>query len=259
MPSGSEQTYSRPAARTALGRASQAYRQQQGDPAERLILDNLPLVWHIARKFSPHVCKAVDEDDLISVGTIGLVKAARTYDPSKHAEFRTYAYILIRGAIVDELRKSTFVPSNVIHQVRAIEGAYDRFSSVNGRPPDDEELAAAMGIPVEQLYRTLKEARRQHFLSIHGLSEEGPALGGLVPPDDAPGPDAEASRREMAARLAEAIQGLPARDRQVVLLYYERELNMKEIAAVLDVTESRVSQLHSIAIFKLSMKLRRQP
>ncbi|MCY2932040.1 MAG: FliA/WhiG family RNA polymerase sigma factor [Planctomycetota bacterium] len=246
--------------RTALGRATAAYRQHQaGTPEEGLILDNLPLVWHIVRKFSPHVSRTVDEDDLVSVGTIGLVKAARTYDPAKHAEFRTYAYILIRGAIVDELRKNTFVPTGVIHQVRAIEAAYHRFTGVHGRPPDDEELAAELGVALEQLYRSLKEARRQHFLSIHGLSEEGPVLAPLVPADDSPSPLAEASRREMAEKLAVAIAELSARDRQIVLLYYEQELTMKEIAAVLEITESRVSQLHASAVFKLAMRLRSQP
>ena len=246
--------------RSALGRATAAYRQHQvGTPEERLILDNLPLVWHIVKKFAPHVSRAVDEDDLVSVGTIGLVKAARTFDPAKHTEVRTYAYILIRGAIVDELRKNTFVPTGVIHQVRVIEAAYTRFSGAHGRPPDDEELAAELGIPIEQLYRTLKEARRQHFLSIHGLSEESPVLAPLLPADDSPSPEAEASRREMAGKLAQAIAELSARDRQIVLLYYEQELTMKEIAAVLEVTESRVSQLHASAIFKLTMRMRSQP
>lgn len=246
--------------RSALGRATAAYRQHQvGTPEERLILDNLPLVWHIVKKFAPHVSRAVDEDDLVSVGTIGLVRAARTFDPNKHTEFRTYAYILIRGAIVDELRKNTFVPTGVIHQVRAIETAYTKFTSTHGRPPDDEELARELGVPVEQLYRSLKEARRQHFLSIHGLNEESPVLAPLLPADDSPSPDAEASRREMAEKLATAIADLPARDRQIIILYYEQELTMKEIAAVLEITESRVSQLHASAVFKLTMRLRSQP
>ncbi|MCE5326295.1 MAG: FliA/WhiG family RNA polymerase sigma factor [Planctomycetaceae bacterium] len=238
-------------------KAAQAYRAHvRQSQEEKLILENLPLVQHIVRKFATYARKALDRDDLISAGTLGLVKAARTFNPDKHVEFRTYAYILIRGAIVDEMRRNSFVPSPVAQQLRAVEEAYNRLTGQRGRPPDDEELAAAMGIPAEQLYRTLTEARQQHFLSLHGLTDEQPLLAPLAPADDSPSPQSQAAHREMVERLAESVKQLSQRDRHILVLYYDQELTMKEIALVLNVTESRVSQLHASAIFKLSMKLR---
>ena len=108
----------------------------------------------------------------------------------------------------------------------------------------------------EQLYRALEEGRRQHFLSIHGLTDDQPAMASLVPADDGPTPAEQAERHETLERLAAAIRELPERDRILLLLYYERDLTMKETAEVLGITESRVSQLHASAVFKLSMKMR---
>ena len=120
----------------------------------------------------------------------------------------------------------------------------------------DAELAAEVGISEAQLYRTLQEARRTHFLSIHGLTDDQPTLGTLVPTSQDPSPDVAAERKEMSRRLAGAIKELPKRDRMILLLYYDRDLTMKETARVLGITESRVSQLHASALFKLSMELR---
>ncbi|MBS3734266.1 MAG: FliA/WhiG family RNA polymerase sigma factor [Phycisphaerae bacterium] len=222
---------------------------------EKWILDHLPLVRHIVHRIAGHVGNQADIEDLISAGTLGLIKAARAYDPSKDAVFKTYAYIRVRGAVIDELRGRSFAPASVHGQVRRIRQAYEQYAAAHGHPPDDEQLAAEVGISLGQLYRTLEEARRQHFLSIHGLTDDSPELGVFIPPDDAPGPEDRAERKEMLERLAEAIRTLPQRDRLVLLLYYERDLTMKETAAVLGVTESRVSQLHAGALFKLSVKL----
>ena len=122
-------------------------------------------------------------------------------------------------------------------------------------PPSDEELAAKLDISSEQLYGLLEQARRQHFLSIHGLSEEGPVLGTFLPSDKSPSPATQAERKDMLASMVRAIKDLPRRDRLVILLYYERDLTMKEIAKVLEITESRVSQLHASALLKLSITL----
>jgi RNA polymerase sigma factor for flagellar operon FliA len=221
---------------------------------ERLILDNLPLVRHIVQKVASNFSSKDDLEDLISVGTLGLVKAAKAFDSRKDTEFRTYAYIRIRGAVIDELRSRTFLPPKSLKQLGLIRNAYRRLSDRTGEAPSDEALADELGIPLDQLYRTLAAARRQHFLCIHGLSEEQ-GESNLLPLDGLPSPMAQAERKELMEVVAATIMGLPQRERHVLMLYYERDLTMKEIAAVLELTEARVSQIHSSALFKLSMKL----
>jgi RNA polymerase sigma factor FliA len=240
-----------------IARAQAAYATQSRESVEeRMILQHLPLVKHIVRRIADPLQGSVDQDDLISAGTLALVKAARAFDPSRDATFKTYAYIRVRGAVLDELRGRSFVPSTVFAQLRRIEAAHHKLSGGTGIPPADKDLAAEVGISLEKLYRTLQEARKSHFLSIHGLTEDDPVLAPLVPAHEGPSPQDAASNHEMAHRLGQAIRELAQRDRQILLLYYERELTMKEIAKVLGITESRVSQLHAGALFKLSMKLR---
>lgn len=242
----------------ARSKALQAYaKQSRALLEEKWILEHLPLVRHVVNKVMVHARGKADVEDLISAGTVGLVKAARSFDPSREVEFKTYAYIRIRGAVIDELRKASFVPSNVHQDIQRIEETYRRLSAKTGRPPSDEQLAEELDMPLEKLYKILQEGRYRHFLSLHGLSEEKSPLQGLVPPDQEPGPDQQAERKEMIQALTDALMELPERDRHVLLLYYERDLTMKEAAEVLGVTESRVSQLHASALFKLSMKLGR--
>lgn len=245
------------ATRALRAKISEAYADQSAQQLrEKLIIDFLPLVRHVVRKITSPISSRMDIEDLISAGTLGLVKAAHGFDPTREVEFKTYAYIRIRGAVIDEMRSRSFVPVNVHKQISKAQEAYRDFTTRNGIPPTDEELAGKLGWPLEQLHKSFEEARKQHFLSIHGLSEDQPALGALIPTDSTPSPAALAERKEMARLLAQAITDLPKKDRLVILLYYERDLTMKEIAQVLSITESRVSQIHASALFKLSMKLR---
>jgi RNA polymerase sigma factor for flagellar operon FliA len=243
---------------TALrAKASKVYARQSRETLEqRWILDHLPLVRHVVSKVTGSLSYGGDVEDLISAGTLGLVKAARAFDSTRHSEFKTYAYIRIRGAILDELRGRSFVPPSVHGQLRSIRRTYEALAAENGSPPSDEDLAARAGMSLRELYRTLSEARKQSFMSIHGLDDDHPVLGSFLPPDGAEAPDTQAERRELLDSLTAAIRQLPRRDRLVLLLYYERDLTMKETARVLGITESRVSQIHASALFKLSMKLR---
>lgn len=238
--------------------ASQAYAAQNREAMEeKWILDHLPLVRHIVNKIAGNLTRREDFDDLLSAGMLGLVKAARSFDPTREAEFKTYAYIRVRGAVLDEMRGKSFVPSAVHGQIRKVQTAYQTHVAQHGQPPTDEQLAGELEIKLEDLYKIMEEARKQHFLSIHGMDSEQSPINAFVPPDAAPGPEDEAAHKEMLDCLSQAIQELPQRDRVVLLLYYDRDLTMKEAAQVLGVTESRVSQLHAAAVFKLSMKLKR--
>jgi len=238
-------------------RARKAYADQSREAfEEKLILDYLPLVRHVVTRVAEHLRPPDDLEDLISAGTVGLIKAARGYDASRQTEFKTYAYIRIRGAVIDELRRRSFVPSAVHAKVRRIRAAHEQIAAARGRAPTNEEIAEAVGMALPELYRTLEEARNQHFLSIHGLTDQESPMGDFLPSADQASPDAQAERAELRQRLARAITELPEKERLVILLYYERELTMKETAEVLKVTESRVSQLHAGAILRLSAKLR---
>jgi RNA polymerase sigma factor for flagellar operon FliA len=240
-------------------RASQAYAAQSRQQLEeKWILQYLPLVRHVVQKVASQVAQRIDREDLISAGTLGLVKAARAYEPNRDAEFKTYAYIRIRGAVLDELRGRSFVPTRVHRQIQQVRRAYQEFCSARGRAPDDQELADQAQLELDQLYQVLEEARRQHFLSVHGLTEDDPDGRAYLPVDRSPSPHAQAERRELVEKLVAALRELNERDRMVLLLYYERDLTMKETAAVLGVTESRVSQVHASALFKLSMLLKGQ-
>jgi len=250
-----EPTVTDPPPAQVQSRARAAYAQESAQALQdQRIVDYLPLVHHIVRKVTAHLGRRVDTEDLVSAGTVGLVRAARAYDPDRHAEFKTYAYIRVRGAVIDELRSQSFAPTDIHRQVRRVREAYEAFLAETGRPPDDQELADRAGLPLKGYYRIVQEARRQHFLSIHGLSDDQPCLANLIPAETS-SPDRQAQHRETVRRLAQAIQELPERERRVVLLYYERDLTMKEVAEVLGVTESRVSQVHAGALFRLSLRL----
>lgn len=242
---------------TAVVRArlNKAYKQESRQSMEeKWILGHLPLVKHIVKKIMFNLGGKFEREDLISAGTLGLVKAAQGFDSAKGVEFKTYAYIRIRGAIIDELRSQSFVPAAVHNNIRMIRETFQNLTTQMGSPPTDSELAAAVKMPLPKMYKTLEEARKQNFMSIHGLVDDKPAFETLMPSDGNLSPDKIAEKKETLENLTNAITELPQRDRHVLLLYYERDLTMKETAEVLGVTESRVSQLHASALFKLAMK-----
>lgn len=246
-----------PPPETLRARAQKAYADQSREAfEEKLILGYLPLVRHVVTRICESMTQPADVEDLVSAGTIGLIKAARGYDASRKAEFKTYAYIRVRGAVIDELRRRSFVPSAVHAKIRQIRQAYQELAGRHGGAPTNEELAEAVGMTLQQLHRTLEEARSQHFLSIHGLTQQESPMGDFIPADEEASPGSRIERAELRERLAQAIRELPEKERLVILLYYERDLNMKETAKVLKVTESRVSQLHASAVLRLSTKLR---
>lgn len=239
------------------GLASKAYAsgQKKRDP-DQMVMELLPMVGRIVDQVTTYIKPPLTKEDLVSAGSIGLVKAARDFDPTKNAEFKTYAYIRIKGAVIDELRSWSFAPANLSKQIRQAEEIARENIEKTGFVIDDEKLAGKMEISVDKLYKIFENARSRHFMSIHGLSDDEPALGDILISHKTDTPDATIEKRELAARLAECITNLPEKQRQVIILYYQQELTMKEAALVLEVTESRVSQLHASAVFLLSSQLR---
>ena len=153
-------------------------------------------------------------------------------------------------------RSWSFVPPNLNKRIRDAQQLSRQITEQTGVAPADNELAEKLGITVEELYETFENARAQHFMSLDDSGEDSPALGSLMAAPRANSPDERIERAELIGKLTQAIEQLFAKQRQVVLLYYQQQLTMKQIAEILEITESRVSQLHASALFSLSIKLR---
>ncbi|MFC1633490.1 sigma-70 family RNA polymerase sigma factor [Planctomycetota bacterium] len=227
----------------------------QSDLKNELITELLPMVHRIAGQVVTYLRPPLSFEDMVSAGTVGLVRAARDYDPSHRAEFRTYAYIRIRGAILDELRDWSFIPSNVNKRIRDAQQLSQTIMKETGAVPSNIELAKKLGVTVDELAETFENARAQHFISLDGFGDDEPALGNLLVADQTSTPDEKIERAELIEKLSEAIQHLNDRQRQVILLYYQQQLTMKQIADILQITESRVSQVHASALFNVSVQL----
>lgn len=237
--------------------ATRAYRDQKKQSAEdERITEFLPMVQKIVHRVITYMRPPLSLEDLVSAGTIGLVKAARDYDPSHQACFKTYAYIRVKGAILDELRSASLLPVNINRQVRRALQLSRKITGQTGTVPTDAELAERLGITIDKLYKTFENARAQHFVSIDSFGEDVPALGSFLAAEGTTRPDEHIERGELIDNLADAIQQLPEKQRQIVLLYYQQHLTMKQIAEVFKITEPRISQLHASALFNLSVKLR---
>ena len=225
-------------------------------PKNEQIAEFLPMVHKIAKQVITYLKPPLSFEDMVSAGTVGLVRAARDFDPSAQAQFKTYAYIRIKGAILDELRGWSFVPANLSKRIRDAQQLSQKIIEQTGTAPTDEELAEKLGITVEDLSETLENARAQHFVSLDGFGDDAPVLGNLLAAAHTSTPDENIEREELIDKLAEAIRQLSQKQRQVILLYYQQHLTMKQVAEIFEITESRVSQLHASALFNLSVKLR---
>ena len=220
------------------------------------IAELLPMVHRIVRQVVTYLRPPLSFEDMVSAGAVGLVKAARDFDPSHHAEFKTYAYIRIKGAVLDELRGSSLLPANLDKRIRSARQLSRKILEQTGTAPTDAELAEKLGISIDELFETFENARAQYFVSLDAFGEDSPALGNLLAAANTSAPDEQIERAELIDKLAEAIQQLSKRRRQLILLYYQQHLTMKQIAEIFEITESRVSQLHASALFNLSVKLR---
>lgn len=237
--------------------ATRAYSGQKNQQVDnKQIAEFLPMVHKIARQVVTYLKPPLSFEDLVSAGTVGLVKAAREFDPSRQVKFKTYAYIRIKGAILDELRGWSFVPANLNKRIQDALRLSQKILEETGSAPTEEELSEKLEIPIDELYKTLEIARAQHFVSLDWFGEDAPPLCNLLAAANTATADQQAERAELTDKLAEAIEHLPQKQRQIIIFYYQQHLTMKQIAEVFEITESRVSQLHSSAIFNLSVRLK---
>lgn len=221
---------------------------------DELVTRHAPLVKRIAYHLIGRLPASVIVDDLIQAGMIGLLDAARQYDPTQGARFETYASIRIRGAMLDELRRNDWAPKSVHRRARDIAEAVHRVETRSGRSATDREVADEMEIPLEEYHRILQDASSSQLANFEDLGIEE---GAIVDTDTSaePVPLRAVQDERFAASLAEAIENLPERERLILGLYYDEELNLKEIGAILKVSESRVSQLMSQAYLRLRGRL----
>lgn len=224
---------------------------------EQYVAQYAPLVKRIAHHMAAKLPPSVQVDDLIQAGLIGLLDAVNHYDLEQGAQFETYATQRIRGAMLDELRDADWAPRSVRKSMRTIEAAISKLEQQLGRHPSEQELAGELKMPLAAFQQMLQEARGHQLVYYEDFSAEGEddyfERHGA---DQRPDPLGQMMDGDFRAALVDAIKTLPDREQLVMSLYYEEELNLKEIGAVLDVTESRVSQLHSQAVARLRSRLK---
>jgi RNA polymerase sigma factor for flagellar operon FliA len=227
---------------------------------DEIIKEYAPLIKYIAQKIAARLPANIELDDLISAGVIGLMDAIEKYDPTRDNKFKTYAEFRIRGAILDELRAQDWVPRSVREKSKMLERAYIKIEQERGRPATDEEVCVELNVSKEEYHEMLSQVRSVSLLSYEDLnsfsrSDKRAALG-LGENGRSPTPFSEVNVAGLKRLIAEAIKELPEKQRLVLSLYYYEDLNLKEIGRVLDVTESRVSQLHTQAVLRLKAKLK---
>ncbi|GEK74074.1 MULTISPECIES: RNA polymerase sigma factor FliA [Halomonas] len=222
---------------------------------DALLDDYLPLVRRQALALQVRLPASIELDDLIQAGTVGLLEALGRFDSSQGASFATFASQRIRGAMLDELRSRDWLPRSVRRNARAADEAARRLEQELGRPAEETEIAAALDMDLESYRRLLSDTNSGQLLPFEELMAEG-GEGRLLEDGVAETPFARLIDHQQRTQLVEAIEALPEREKLLMALYYQEELNLKEIGAVLGVTESRVCQLHSQAVGRLRGKLR---
>lgn len=226
------------------------------DSQHQLIERHAPLVKRIAYHLLARLPASVQVDDLIQAGMIGLLEAAKKYDGGKGASFETYAGIRIRGAMLDEVRKGDWAPRSVHRNSRMVSEAIRAIEARTGRDAKDQEVAAELQLSLEDYYGILGDTLGSRLFSFDDLVQDG-ETGGLQEDINSShsGPLHGLEDERFQLALAEAIGHLPERERLILALYYDEELNLKEIGEVLGVSESRVSQLHSQCAARLRARL----
>ncbi|MFH1091379.1 MAG: FliA/WhiG family RNA polymerase sigma factor [Pseudomonadota bacterium] len=221
-----------------------------------------PLIRYVADRLASRLPPHISKDDLISSGVIGLIDAVDKFDPSRNILFKTYAEFRIKGAMLDELRSLDWVPRSVRKKTAQVEKAYQALEYELGRPVTDEEVALALGLSLEEFQKLLDEVRGVSMVDLEALrqatrSHSRADLFELLADEHTHDALLLLGLAEARNIVAQAIEGLPEKERHVVSMYYYDELTMKEIGEVLGYTESRISQLHTKALMRLKTRLRR--
>lgn len=246
----------------ANSRGLRRYRASMPQPErEAAILEYAHLVRYVVGRIMVELPSHVDRDDLISHGTIGLIKAVDRFDSSRGVKFETYAIAVIRGAVLEALRQDDWVPRSIREKARRVQETVNGLEMELGRPPEAQEIADALDLSLPEYEKLLSEVSVVTVSSLEGAMEaEGDA--GARPMDvtleQGHAPERRLALEDRTRILAEAVASLPEREQMVIALYYQEGLTLKEIGAVLEVTESRVCQIHTQSLLRLRARLERE-
>ncbi|MDR3139067.1 MAG: RNA polymerase sigma factor WhiG [Treponema sp.] len=227
---------------------------------ENFIKQYAPLVKYVAGKVAVGMPHNVEFDDLVGFGVFGLLDAIDKFDPEKNVKFKTYAVTRIRGAIIDELRNIDWVPRSVRQKTREVEEAIGALEAQLGRTATDQEIAGSLGMDEDEYLKTIMKISGTSILSLNdvwfsGDENDKVSIGDSIESPASLNPDVIVEKDEIRRVIIEAINDLPDKEKKILVLYYYEDLTLKEIGQVLEVTESRVSQLHTKAILRLRSKL----
>ncbi len=225
-------------------------------PLENIIEEFLPLINYWANRYAYYGSPVISKEDLVSVGIIGLIEAYHRYDPSKNVTFRTYAEFRVKGAMIDEIRRLDIIPRSVKNKINELEEKIRNLNIQLGRMPEDEEIAKAMNLNLEEYYKFLENIKGITFIDIQSLKQKMPDLDEddifeFILGNKDSDPCEMYSLKELQEKLEKALEYLSEKERMILALYYYEGLTMKEIAKILEYTESRISQIHNQAILKL--------
>jgi RNA polymerase sigma factor FliA len=231
---------------------SNPYKQDKTrEEIEGLVVNNLALVKHIISRMEMNLPYGMDRDDLISVGNIGLLEAAQKYDSTKKVQFQTYAYIKVRGAVLDEVRKFSFGGQSIIRKHKKVSNAYRTLEQRLGRMPTDSEVAGELGISEQKFEKLLEETSGAYLMSLDDYTDEEEHLRVIDKLSDDEDHLSDIIEKEKQDILVSAIEALPEKDRLILSLYYEQRLSLKEISLIMNLSESRISQVHKKAVIAI--------
>jgi len=228
------------------------YAEVDKDQQQQRIIEHLSLVKRIAYHLIGRLPSSVQVDDLIQAGMLGLIEAAKNYDPRQGASFETYAGIRVRGAMLDEVRHADWSPRSLHKKMRELSEATRLIENETGRDAHDHEIAERMGISLDEYHSIMRDSANSRMFSIDQADDEGHGLNLSSNDKD---PSGVLFKEGFTSALAKCISELPEREQLVMSLYYNEELNLKEIGQVLDISESRVCQIHGQSLVKIRAKL----
>lgn len=234
--------------------------QNTRDPElrEKLIIEYSHLIKYIAGRLNIYFGSNVEYDDLVGYGVFGLIDAIDKFDINKGVKFETYASLRIRGSIIDSIREMDWVPRSLRQKNKELEKVYSEVENELGHSASDKEISQKLGITVNDFYKLLNEVNITSMVSLEDFLEQNYEIGiGESAADAEEHPERQMELKELGRILSEAIDKLPDKEKTVVGLYYYEELTLKEISAIMKVSESRISQLHTKAILRLKGKLAR--
>ncbi len=217
------------------------------------IIRHAPLVKRIAYHLLNRLPPTVQIDDLIQAGMVGLLEAASNFDSKMGASFETFAGIRIRGAMIDEIRRSDWTPRSVHRKYRSVTEAIRKIENETGEDAKDADVAESLGISLSEYHQILIDSSSSRIYSIDTMEEN--TQDATIPNSSEKTPEETFSSDEYQRQLAEAIRGLPDKEHLVMSLYYDDELNFREIGEILDVTESRICQLHGQALLRIKSRM----